>query len=68
MFQVSHKGLRKLNLAHNQLRALPASFAQLQSLRILFFLGNKFTKVPSVIRALPNVRARPRGAPRRLSR
>ena len=44
------KNLEFLNLGKNDLDALPESFASsLPNLKILFCLGNKFTKVPEVL-------------------
>ena len=50
------KNLQFLNLGKNDLTDLPASFAsKLPKLKILFCLGNKFTKVPEVLGEMKNL-------------
>ena len=50
------KNLEFLNLGKNDLTDLPASFAsELPKLKILFCLGNKFTKVPEVLGEMKNL-------------
>ena len=50
------KNLEFLNLGKNDLTDLPASFAsKLPKLKILFCLGNKFTKVPEVLGEMKNL-------------
>ena len=44
------KLLEKLDLGGNMLNGLPADFSNLVSLRVLFFLNNRFTSVPEVQR------------------
>ena len=47
--------LEKWNLAGNLLEDLPDEFAQLASLKTLFFLNNRFARIPSVVGRLPNL-------------
>lgn len=47
--------LEVLNLTGNRLRSLPDEFARLQKLRILFCSENRFTHLPEVIGACPQL-------------
>ena len=47
--------LEFLNLGKNPLSTLPATFAGLTSLKILFFLGCEFTKVPEVLGSMKSL-------------
>jgi Leucine-rich repeat (LRR) protein len=47
--------LEKWNLAGNLLEDLPDELSQLGSLRTLFFLNNRFTRIPPVVGRLPNL-------------
>lgn len=47
--------LEKFNLAGNFLEDLPDEFSQLASLRTLFFLNNRFARIPPVVGRLPNL-------------
>lgn len=54
-FGACYPSLTLLNLGGNNLTSLPASFSQLRSLRILFFLGCQFSQFPTVLRDLPSL-------------
>lgn len=47
--------LEFLNLGKNPLSTLPATFAGLTSLKIIFFLGCEFTKVPEVLGSMKSL-------------
>ena len=47
--------LEKWNLAGNELEDLPDEFAQLASLKTLFFLNNRFARIPPVVGRLPSL-------------
>lgn len=47
--------LEILDLSDNQLTELPASFSELQKLKIVFFARNHFTEFPAVLKECPNL-------------
>ena len=47
--------LELLDLSGNQLSALPADFARLHQLRVLFASDNAFTELPSVLGQCPKL-------------
>ena len=48
--------LTALNLGHNQLTALPATFTDLAELQVLHVQGNQFAGLPAQLSRLPNLR------------